>query len=157
MLVFYWYSLPSGSSSVPTTPVQPVSHPGVPASWRLISAKFVWPGLSSKIQTHIHSTVPAFPVPTQRFSHIHIDIVGPLPSSQGFSYLLTTIDRTTCWPEVVPLTSISAKSCVRAFLSTWVSRFGVPAILNSDRGTQFTSSVWTTVFLLLGSQPPQND
>ena len=61
-----------------------VSHPGVRASPRLISLKFVWPGLScdvvlwartclrcqqSKTLTHVHSTVPAILVPIQRFSH----------------------------------------------------------------------------------------
>jgi len=60
------------------------------------------------------------------------------------------IDRTTRWPEAVPLSSISAESCVRAFISTWVSRFGVPAVLTSDRGSQFTSSVWTGVCSTLG-------
>ena len=133
-----------------------VSHPGVRGSQRLVSARFVWPGLShdvrlwarsslqcqrSKIQTHVKTSVPAILVPSRRFSHVHIDIVGPLPSSQGYSYLLTMIDRTTCWPEAVPLSSISTESCVRAFISTWVARFGVPSTLTSDRGAQFTSSV----------------
>ena len=89
-------------------------------------------------------------VPTRRFSHVHIDIVGFLPSSQGFSYLQTMIDRMTCWSEVVLLTSISAESCVQAFLSTWVWRFGVPAVLTSDRGAQFTSFVWFGVCSSLG-------
>ena len=99
------------------------SHPG--ASWRLISARFVWPGLSRdlgiqarsclrcqqiKIQTHVHSTVPDIPVPTRRFSNFLIDIMGPLPSNQGFTYHLKMIDRTTCWLEVVLLASNSAES-----------------------------------------------
>ena len=145
-----------------------ISHPGIRASRRLISARFVWPGLArdvglwarsclrcqqSKVQTHIHSQVPAIPVPSRRFSHVHIDIVGPLPSSQGFSYLLTMIDRTTRWPEVAPMQTISAEACVRTFISTWVSRFGVPAVLTSDRGAQFTSSVWTGVCSVLGISP----
>ena len=60
----------------------------------------------------------AIPVPTPRFSHVHMDIMGPLPSSQGFNYLLTMIDRTTRWREVALLSSISAESCAQAFLST---------------------------------------
>jgi len=107
----------------------------------------------SKIQTHIRSPVVAIPVPTRRFSHVHIDIVGPLPSSHRFQYLLTLIDRMSRWPEVAPLTSISTESCVRAFISTWVARFSVPAILTSDRGTQFTSSVWSGVCATLGISP----
>ena len=133
-----------------------VSHPGVRGSQRLVSARFVWPGLSqdvglwarsclqcqrSKVQTHVKTSVPAILVPSRRFSHVHIDIVGPLPSSQGYSYLLTMIDRTTRWPEAVSLSSISTEACVRAFIATWVSRFGVSSTLTSDRGAQFMSSV----------------
>ena len=68
------------------------------------------------------------------FSHAHRHRWS---SSQGYSYLLTMIDRTTRWPEAVPLSSISTESCVRAFISTWVSRFRVPSTLTSDRGAQF--------------------
>ena len=142
-----------------------ISHPGVCASRRLLSSRFVWPGLSrdvglwsraclrcqqSKVQTHVKSPVPRIPVPARRFSHVHLDLVGPLPSSQGYSYILTMIDRTSRWPEAVPLSSITAESCSRAFISTWVSRFGVPALLTSDRGAQFTSSIWSEVCPILG-------
>ena len=44
------------------------------------------------------------------------------------------IERTTRCPEAVPLFSISIEVCVRAFISTLISRFGVPATLTSDRG-----------------------
>ena len=147
-----------------------ISHPGIRGSRRLISALFVWPGLSrdvgvwaraclqcqrSKIQTHVKSSVPAISVPSRRFSHVHIDIVGPLPSSQNCSYILTMIDRTTHWPEAVPLSSISTETCVKAFISTRISRFGVPATLTSDRGVQFTSSVWAGVCQVLGISASQ--
>ena len=55
------------------------------------------------------------------------------------------MDRITCWPEVALLSSISTESCLHAFFATWVSRFGIPAIITSDRGAQFTSSVWAVV------------
>ena len=81
---------------------------------------------------------------------MHLNLVGPLPASQGYSYLLTMIDRTSRWPEAVPLSSITAETCARAFISTWVSRFGVPALLTHDRGAQFMSSVWSEVCSILG-------
>jgi hypothetical protein len=65
------------------------------------------------------------------------------------------IDRTTRWPEAVPLSSISTETCVRAFISSWISRFGVPATLTSDRGAQFTSSVWAGVCRVLGISTSQ--
>ena len=76
--------------------------------------------------------------------------MGPIPSCQGFSYLLTMIDRTSRWPEAVPLSSITYESCARAFISPWVSRFGVPALPTLDQGAQFTSSVWSEVCSILG-------
>ena len=100
-----------------------VSHPGVRTSRRLLSSRFVWPRLSkdvglwsraclrsqqSKVQTLVKSSVPRIPVPGRRFSHVHLDIVGPLPSSQGYSYILTMINRTLRWPEAIPLSSITA-------------------------------------------------
>ena len=39
---------------------------------------------------------------------------------------------------MAPLSSITAESCVRAFLVSWVARFGLPSVLTSDCGTQFT-------------------
>ena len=134
-------------------------HPG---DWS--HKQFVWPGMSldvglwakscipcqkSKISTHVHSTVPSIPVPARRFSHVHVDIVGPLPSNQGHSYLLTMRDWTTRWPNFVPVSSISSESCARAFISTWISRFRVPAVLTSDRCSQFTSSIWNGVCSVL--------
>ena len=48
------------------------------------------------------------------------------------------------------MSSITAESCVRAFLFSWVARFGFPSVLKSDQCTQFTSSIWTSVCQSLG-------
>ncbi|XP_072906159.1 uncharacterized protein [Hemitrygon akajei] len=40
----------------------------------------------------------------------------------------------------------------KALIATWVTRFGVPAHITSDRGAQFTSSLWSAVASLLGTQ-----
>ena len=53
------------------------------------------------------------------------------------------------WPEAVLLSTITAESCATAFISTWGLRFGVPALLTSNRGAQFTPSVWSKVCSVL--------
>jgi transposase InsO family protein len=65
------------------------------------------------------------------------------------------IDRTSRWPEVVPLSSITAVVCAQALLSSWISRFGVPSVITTDRGAQFTSSVWSEVCSILGIRRSQ--
>ena len=91
-----------------------------------------------------------FKVPSRHFDHINVDLVGPLPPSQGYTYLFTIVDRFTRWPEAIPLSDISASTCARALVSHWISRFGLPGEISSDRGAQFTSKLWTTVSQLLG-------
>ena len=136
--------------------VHALSHPGARTTKRLVSVKFVWHGLNkqvtgwaraclscqrSKIHTHTKAPLQKFEPTTRRFDHVHIDIVGPLPESQGHKYLLTVIDRFTRWPEVIPIKDIEARTIARAYVHNWVARFGVPSQMTSDRGTKFVSEL----------------
>ena len=137
--------------------IHDLAHPGIRATRRLLSSRYVWPHLSRDVTTwcrsciacqtakvHRDTQIPPqhIPVPDQCFSHLHIDLVGPLSPSSGFTYLLTVIDRTSPWPEAIPLASTAAADCASALIHTWISRFGVPSVITSDRGPQFTSSLW---------------
>ena len=142
-----------------------MSHPGIKASQKLICDRFVWCKMrkdiqswcqqchdcqSSKIQRHFRSAIETIPTPEKAFSRIHVDLVGPLPPSQGFTHLFTVIDRTTRWMEAIPTNDTTAESCAKHLINVWVSRFGVPLEITSDRGTQFTSSLWRDMATQLG-------
>ena len=97
-----------------------------------------------KVTRQPSTTVEKMEIPTARFSHVHVDIVGPLPPSrEGYTHLLTMIDRSTRWPEAVLLWETTAEAVLDAFVATWVAHVGLPANLTSDRGVQFTSAMWT--------------
>ncbi|XP_061879645.1 uncharacterized protein LOC133631461 [Entelurus aequoreus] len=147
--------------------IHSLSHPGVRASVKLVGAKFVWPGLRkdvrqwaaacvacqrAKVHRHTKAALEPFPIPVRRFDHVHVDLVGPLPPSQGYTHLLTMVDRTTRWPEAVPLSSTASVDVARAFLSAWVARFGTPSDITSDRGSQFVSELWSALAQSLGVQ-----
>ena len=100
---------------------------------------------------HHRSTI-LIPTPDARFDVVHIDLVGPLPPSQGFTYLLTCVDRYTRWPEAIPLTSSTAEVVAQALLSGWISRFGVPSTIITDCGRQFESKLWNNLMSLIGSK-----
>ncbi len=138
--------------------VHSLGHPGIRATRRLLTSRFLWDGMAqdinlwarqcipcqtSKVHKYISPPPASIPLPSRRFSHIHVNLIGPLPSSQGHTHIFTIIDRTTPWVEAVPLPSPSARTCADALCSTWISRFGVPHTITSDRGSQFVSSLWT--------------
>jgi hypothetical protein len=45
--------------------------------------------------------------------------------------------------EAIPLSDTPAAVYVKALIFSWISRFGVPETITSDRGTQFTSNIWS--------------
>jgi IS30 family transposase len=98
-----------------------------------------------KIHPHVALQPDHIAVPSRRFAHLHVDLVGPLPSSAGYTYIFTIVDRTTRWPEAVPLSATAAADCAQALLVGWIQRFGVPSTITSDRGPQFTSSLWAAL------------
>ncbi len=82
---------------------------------------------------------------------MHVDLVGPLPTSaEGFKYLFTMVDKSSRWLAATSLQTMVAEDRVDALISSWVARFGVPTIITSDQGRQFTSSLWAGFTKLLG-------
>jgi len=143
-----------------------LSHPGIKTTQQLVTDHFFWPKMNSdvwrrahsclqcqKAKVHCHITTPlaTFTTPGACFDHVHIDLVGPLPTSQGCSYLLTCINRFTRWPEAIPIIGSTAETVAQAFLNGWISRFGVPSAITTNKGQQFESSLWTQLMQLLGT------
>ena len=93
-----------------------------------------------------------FANPDARFDHVHVDLVGPLPLSQDCRYLLTCFDRFTQWPEAIPHPDNTTKPAAHAFLSGWISRFGIPSVITTDRSVQFESALWQNLMNLLGTK-----
>jgi hypothetical protein len=57
----------------------------------------------SKTTRQSAAAVQPIPVPSRRFTHVHVDLVGPLPTStEGWSYIIM-MDRSTRWIEAAPV------------------------------------------------------
>ena len=94
------------------------------------------------------------PIPFQVFN---MDCIGPLdpPSAQGHKYCLCVVDNCTRWPAVYLLKTLTAKAVCDALLDLFVN-VGVPQVIISDRGTNFTSQLTTELLTRLGCSPTFN-
>ena len=128
-----------------------LSHPGVRATQRIITKCYVWSKINSdvrkwacsclqcqcpKVHRHTVSPLATFATLDARFDQLHVDIVGPLPPSQGFRYLLTCVNRFTRWPEAIPIPESTALTVAQAVVTCWISRFGVLSTITTDRNAQ---------------------
>jgi cleavage and polyadenylation specificity factor subunit 1 len=99
----------------------------------------------------VNAPLGRFNLPSARYFHWHVDLVGPLPVSSGFWYCLTAIDRYTRWPEAAPLSDITAEAVAKAFVSVWVARFGCSQQITTDEGRQFEVRFFKTLATITGS------
>ena len=102
-----------------------------------------------KVTKHVESGIQPYDTPPIRFANIHMDIMGTLPPSEGYKYLLTAIDRATRWAEAYPIRTQTAEACLKGVLQ-WISHYGLPESIVTDRGTNFTSNIWQQVTESLG-------
>lgn len=144
-----------------------LNHSSIRATRKQISKTYFWPEMrtqiatlvkrclgcqTSKVQRYTKLQHVPIEIPKLRFEEVNIDIVGPLPvSKEGFSYLLTIVDRYSRWPEAIPMKDTSTETIAGELVRQWISRYGVPSRITTDRGPQFESSLFEQLCKILGS------
>ncbi|KAI2661335.1 Transposon Tf2-6 polyprotein [Labeo rohita] len=142
-------------------------HPGIESTLHLLSNRFWWPTIridtinfikacTSCNTTKVPRRLPAgllqpLPVPERPWSHIAIDFVTDLPPSNGYTTILSVVDRFSKACRFIPLPKLPSALETAETLCNWVFRlYGLPEDIVSDRGPQFTSRLWSNFFRLLG-------
>ena len=142
-------------------------HLGVTKCYRKVFEHFYWPKMRRDIGNYCRTChicqvkgkpgasvppSPLIPIPviTEPFEKIVIDCVGPLPKTKrGNQYLLTIIDVASRYPEAIPLRRITTKNVVKALIK-FFTQVGLPTMVQSDQGSNFTSGLFERVMKSLG-------
>ena len=143
-----------------------LSHAGIKATQKLLQQRYVFSRMNARIRDlvksciscqrakvgrHVISPLTSIAMPTERFNHIQVDICGPFPPSQGFSYLFICVDRFTRWVEAYPMPDQSTSSVIAA-LGNHIQMFGTFSYIHSDSGCQFTSAAFKDYCRFLGCE-----
>ena len=144
------------------------AHLGVSSVLHNIFSRFYWPTMFKDVRyvvrvcpvcqrAHSHRIPLAAPsihaTPTSLlFEHLGMDFVGPLPPSLHRNmFILALTDYFSKWAEAYPLPDQSANS-VAVCLADWITRYGAPIRITSDRGASFVSEAVASFCRLWGVQ-----
>ncbi len=132
-------------------------HQGTNRVYQAIRQKYFWKSMMRDINCYVGSCItcqqakrhygakpaPLHPIPpTNIFSRMHVDILGPLPTStEGYKYILLFVDSFSKWCEAFPLKTADAATVAKHLYEDIICRYGAPDSLVSDRGRQFMSKL----------------
>ena len=63
----------------------------------------------------------------------------------GYTHMFTVVDRSTRWPAAYPIQDTTTTACINALVE-WISCFGIPATVTSDRGSICIQHLMTTTY-----------
>ena len=90
------------------------------------------------------------PIPHRPWSSLSMDFITYLPPSNSFDSIFVVVDQLTKMAHFFPCKkTLSSKDIARFFLDNVYRYHGLPDDIVSDRGTQFVSKFWKSLFEIL--------
>jgi len=100
-----------------------------------------------------YGLLKSLPIPSRPFESINMDRITHLPLSSGHDAILVIVDRFTKFALFIPVwDDINGEEMSELLLSRVVAKYGVPTSIVSDRGYEFTGSVWRATLQRLGTE-----
>ena len=132
-------------------------HAGLKTMFKMFVPRFWWPGFRkditdwlktcsqcqlNSVRTGSHQDVMHPLSIPKAFERWHLDFVGRLPvTASGNKWLLIAVDSLTNWP-IARAVPVASEEAVADFLyEEIVMKFGCPAEIITDRGSNFTSGL----------------
>ena len=119
-------------------------HLGIHKTYHKLLHDFYWPNMKKDV-TNFVNTCHTYQVVGKPNLSIPPYPLQPLSKTKkGNQYILTVMCPSIRYPEAFPLKNISAKNIVKHLTKMFTS-YGIPQEIQSDRGTNFTSKLFTDV------------
>jgi hypothetical protein len=130
-------------------------HPGIKKTKDLVKQWYYWPTMNKDVEKYVEGCdicqkvktkpkrTPLHPneIPNAPWEIISINIIGPLPESQGKDAILTVVDMFSKMIHLFAVsTTITAQGVAKIYRDHIFKLHGTPRKIVSDRGPQFISS-----------------
>jgi hypothetical protein len=142
-------------------------HSGERATFHRLQLVFFWPGMRQQVMDFIknclvcqinkpeHTKYPGklqpLPIPVFAWTHISMDFVEGLPTSENKDMILVVVDRFTKYAHFISLKHpITVKHVAKAFVDNIFKLHSLPSVIVTDRDRIFTSHLWQDLFKALG-------
>ena len=145
-------------------------HPGIQRTLQKVKKHFFWKGMTGNVREYVEScpvcqvektdhtlgrgNLQSTSIPEKKWSEVSVDFVTDLPVTRSKKdSILTVVDKATRMVHLIPCRkSTTAAEAAKLYWDNVVKLHGVPSVIYSDRGTQFTSQFWKTLWGLTGTQ-----
>lgn len=145
----------------------PISgHSGFHRTYNRIKSKFKWQNMKNDIKKFIKSCdscqknklvrkkhkqpMEITTTSSNPFEKIFLDIVGPLTQTQNNNrYILTLQDDLTKFSRAFAIPNHESQTIARHFIEKFICIFGIPQIIVTDQGKDFTSDLLKQISKLL--------
>lgn len=138
-------------------------HSGERATTKRLQLIFYWPRMQQHIKDYInqcpvcqknkseHIPYPGLlaplPIPDTAWTHVSMDFVEGLPSSESKNVILVVVDRFSKYAHFLALSHpYTAQDVVKLYMDNIFKLHGLPKVIVTDRDPIFTSSIWQSMF-----------
>ncbi|GAU25741.1 hypothetical protein TSUD_216720 [Trifolium subterraneum] len=134
---------------------------------KALRAGYYWPTMQNDAKDHVlkcdkcqrHGDMHIAPANELKtlispwpFAWWGMDILGPFPTAaRQAKYLIVVVDYFTKWIEAKPLAKIGASHILRFFKRNVLARFGIPQVVVTDNGMQFTKKKFQEFLAAIGT------
>ena len=143
-------------------------HTGITKTYEKVKESFIWDGLWRDVvkfaseclpcqQNKVDSWLPTgllqpLPIPEGKWTHIAMDFITGLPSTDKGWDIFVVVDRMTKQAHFIPTrTRYSASQVAWQFIEYVFKHHGFPQEIVSDRDAKFMGHFWQELFIAVGT------